>query len=254
MPSKKVKLLLLLTGMNMTFLENSTALSLFVRPPNFVYLHEIDPSIIISLRYASSENFIGAPLPGYINNKALITLQAAEALKKAQQEFLQDGYSLVIYDAYRPQQAVDAFMQWSKEPLNQIKKEQYYPYVNKRDVFKLGYVASHSGHTRGSTVDVTLIKKDSILTTIKETKRTLLDGRTIPFLDDNTVDMGSSFDLFDPVSHYENNLISDEHKKMRLYLKNVMEKHGFKQYPKEWWHFRLEKEPFSDTYFNFPII
>lgn len=233
------------------------ALSDEVRSKGFVYLHEIDPTILVSLRYNSNENFVGKPVNGYKKSVVILTKQAAQALKKVQEEFKKDGYSLVVYDAYRPQQAVNNFMRWSEDIEDQIKKSQYYPRVNKADVFELGYVSKRSGHSRGSTIDLTIIEVDQKLHAIKEKKRKLLDGYTIKFLDDGTVDMGSSFDLFDIASHYENNLIEEKFKKLRTYLKKVMEKHGFKNYSEEWWHFTLKNEPFpaapDDSYFNFAI-
>lgn len=237
--------------------QQSLQLSEEAKAKGFVYLHEIDPTILVSLRYTTDENFVGKPVDGYKKPVVIMTKQAAQALKKVQEEVAKDGYSLVIYDAYRPQQAVDHFMRWSKDVTDQTKKAHYYPRVDKAKVFELGYVAERSGHSRGSTVDLTLIKKSASLHPIIEKKRTLLDGFTITLLDDGTVDMGSSFDLFDVASHYENNLIADEHKERRTYLKNVMEKHGFKNYAEEWWHFTLKNEPYSahldSSYFNFPI-
>jgi D-alanyl-D-alanine dipeptidase len=148
-------------------------------------------------------------------------------------------------------------MRWSEDITDQAKKSHYYPRINKADVFELGYVAKRSGHSRGSTIDLTLIKQDQQLHDIKESKRTLLDGYTITLLDDGTVDMGSSFDLFDVASHFENNLIVEEFKKLRTYLKNIMEKYGFKNYAEEWWHFTLKDEPYpatkDDSYFDFAV-
>lgn len=223
----------------------------------FVYLHDIDPSIRISLRYITDENFVGACVDGYKKPAVIMTKQAAQALKNVQEDVKKDGYSLVVYDAYRPQEAVNHFMRWSKEVEDQRMCSHYYPRVDKADVFKLGYVAERSGHSRGSTVDLTLIKETEKLHDVVEKKRTLLDGFTITLLDDGTVDMGSSFDLFDAASHYENNLISPEFKQLRTYLKEKMEKHGFKNYSEEWWHFTLRNEPYSadqdSSYFNFPV-
>ena len=233
------------------------ALSKEARSKGFVYLKQIDPSIITSLRYCTYENFIGRPIHGYRRPNALLTLQAAQALKKAQEEFKKDGYCLVVYDAYRPQQAVNHFMRWSKDIKDQAKKAQYFPHVDKSHVFELGYVAEHSGHSRGSTVDVTLITKGAVPHKVIETKRTLQNGQTIKFLDDGTVDMGSSFDLFDKASHHKNNLIAEHHKKSRTYLRTVMEKHGFKTIEEEWWHYTLKDEPYpakeASSYFNFPV-
>ncbi len=227
------------------------------RLKGFVYLNEIDPSILVSLRYNSTQNFVGRPVDGYHKSVVIMTQKTAEALKQVQQDLKNDGYSLVVYDAYRPQEAVNHFMSWSQDINDQGKKSHYYPRVNKADVFELGYVAKRSGHSRGSTVDLTIIPINKSLHEIKETERTLLDGFSIKFLDDGTVDMGSSFDLFDVASHYENDLIAEQYKKMRTYLKTVMEKHGFKNYSEEWWHFTLKDEPFpaseNSSYFNFPV-
>ena len=240
-----------------TCAHNSYTLSPQARAQGFVYLHEVDPTILVSLRYHSNENFVGKPVDGYKGSAVILTKQTAEALKKVQETVKKDGYCLVIYDAYRPQQAVNHFMLWSEDVKDQGKKTQYYPRVNKADVFELGYIAKRSGHSRGSTVDLTLIKDGEKLHEVIEKPRTLLDGYTITFLDDGTLDMGSSFDLFDVASHFENNVVAKHYKTLRTYLKNTMEKHGFKNYAEEWWHFTLKSEPFPATkdssYFNFPV-
>lgn len=228
------------------------------REKGFVYLHEIDPTIQVSLRYYGNENFLGRRVKAYNKQMLMLTRQAAQALKKVQEEIAKDGYELVIYDAYRPQDAVDNFMVWSLDINDQIKKAQYYPRVDKARVFELGYVAERSGHSRGSTVDLTIIKKGQKVHDIVEKKRTLLDGFTIIYLDDGTVDMGTSFDLFDIASHHENSVVPENYKKIRAYLKGKMLKHGFVTYPEEWWHFTLENEPHpasrgDSSYFNFSI-
>ncbi len=239
-------------------LNTSCEMSKEARDKEFVYLHEVDPTIQVSLRYCSNENFLGRTVNGYKKPVLIMTRQAAEALKKVQEELKKDGYELVIYDAYRPQDAVDNFMIWSLDINDQVRKSQYYPRVDKARIIELGYVGERSGHSRGSRVDLTLIKKGELLHDIVETKRALLDGFTISYLDDGTIDMGSSFDLFDVASHFENNVIPEEYKKMRTYLQNVMVKHGFKPYAEEWWHFTLQNEPHpasrgDSSYFNFPI-
>jgi len=222
-------------------------------PDGFVYLHTIDPSIEVSLRYLGNDNFVGCPIEGYSAPVVILTKDAAQALKKAQACFLKDGYSLIVYDAYRPQTAVNHFKRWSEAFQDQKMKDWFYPRLDKSKAFELGYISHRSGHTRGSTLDISLIPLDKALHPIIPTPRKLRDGFEILFLDDGTIDMGSSFDLFDQASHYENELIADEHKKWRLYLKETMESCGFKSYVKEWWHFTLKDEPFSDTYFDFPI-
>jgi D-alanyl-D-alanine dipeptidase len=227
------------------------------RDKGFVYLHEIDPTILISLRYNSNENFVGKPVDGYKKSVVIITKQAAYALKKVQQEVKKDGYCLVVYDAYRPQQAVNHFIRWSSNTADKSKENQYYPRVDKDQVFDLGYIAKRSGHSRGSTIDLTIIKDGEALHEIQEQERELCDGCTIKFLDDGTVDMGSSFDLFDEASHTHNKFIEGQFQERRDYLKAKMEEHGFKNYEKEWWHFNLRNEPFpadrDDSYFDFPI-
>lgn len=223
---------------------------------NFVYLHDVDSTILTSLRYKTPENLIGEVVDGYRNNVVIMTKQCAEALKKVQAAVKKDGYSLVVYDAYRPQRAVNNFIRWSKNN-SQVKKTYYYPRVDKTKVFDLGYVAKRSGHSRGSTVDLTLIKIDDKLYEVQPIKRTLLDGFEILFLADGTVDMGSHFDFLDVVSHDDTKLVEKKYKRMRIYLKNIMAQHGFKVSPREWWHFTLAGEPYSATndssYFNFPV-
>ncbi len=223
----------------------------------FVYLNEVDHTIEISPRYCSEENFLGKVVDGYKKPVIMLTRQAAEALKKVQEEVKKDGYCLVVYDAYRPQKAVGNFVRWAGDVEDQQKKKQYSPRIDKAKVFELGYISKRSSHSRGSCVDLTLIKDGQVLHAIQEKKRTLLDNFTFTFLDDGTVDMGSHFDLADPASHYENDLIADNYKKIRIYLKNKMEVHGFRSYSKEWWHFTLKNEPYSaseySSYFDFDV-
>ncbi|MBA3814898.1 MAG: M15 family metallopeptidase [Alphaproteobacteria bacterium] len=221
--------------------------------PGFVYLDEIDSTIRQSLRYFSNDNFTGRPMVGYNSSRIILTKETANALAKAQALFKKDGYSIVVYDAYRPQTTVDSLGEWSKDPNDQKMKAWFYPRVDKEKVFELGYVAEKSGHSRGSTVDLSLILLETPLRKINPLPRQLQDGYEILLLDDGTMDMGSSFDLFDKASHYKNNLISEVHQKHRTYLKEIMESCGFAPYAEEWWHFTLKDEPFPDTYFDFPI-
>lgn len=253
----KQKITLLIISSCLVHCNISIAMSPEARAKGFVYLHQIDPTIIASLRYCTSENFVSAPVEGYKKPVVMMTEQAAQALKKVQEEVKKDGYSLVVYDAYRPQRAVNHFMQWADEVKDQAKKSQYYPRIDKEKVFELGYVDKKSGHSRGSTVDLTLKKDNEPLHEIRKKERILTDGFKILFLDDGTLDMGSSFDLFDTASHYTNDLIDPVCKERRAYLKNVMEKHGFKGWRDEWWHFTLKNEPYpadkDESYFDFPI-
>ena len=228
-------------------------INVFALPEGFVYLKDIDPTVIQHLRYATNDNFIGRKLDGYKANRVILTKKAAEALSRVQKEVLKEGYSLVVYDAYRPQRTVDLFVKWSADIIDQDEKEKYYPAINKADVFKLGYVAKTSSHTRGSTVDITIINAKSSLKPLKIQRRQLTDGSWIPFIEDGTIDMGSSFDFFGEASHHDSKLISPEFLKMRNYLRKIMKKYGFNDYQEEWWHYTLKDEPFPNTYFNFEI-
>jgi D-alanyl-D-alanine dipeptidase len=200
-------------------------------PDGFVYLSDVDKTIKSELRYLSSNNFIGKPIDGYSNNRVIITKPAAINLKKIQTELLKKGFSLKIFDAYRPQQAVNHFVKWAKVLNDTLMKKEYYPEVHKSELFKLGYIASKSGHTRGSTLDVTIID----IKTAKE------------------LDMGSPFDFFGVQSHPFYPKISKEQKENRVLLRAIMLQNNFKPYENEWWHFTLIEEPFPNTYFNFPV-
>lgn len=200
-------------------------------PKGFVYVSEIDPSIQQELRYISNNNFIGSPIDGYEKDVVIVTQPTAKALKKVQQVLLKKQLSLKIYDAYRPQRAVDHFVRWAKVLQDTIQKHEYYPDVPKSELFKQGFIASRSGHTRGSTVDLTIVD----LKTGKE------------------LDMGSPYDFFGEESHPFYSKLTKEQRKNRLYLRKIMLQHGFSPYDNEWWHFTLKNEPFPNTYFDFPI-
>ena len=197
----------------------------------FSYLSEVDGSIQQELRYFSINNFIGKKIDGYNKNTIIISNAAANALKKVQAELKQMGLSLKVYDAYRPQQSVDHFVRWAKKLNDTLMKQSYYPTIRKSDLFKLGFIASKSGHTRGSSVDLSIVE-------IKTNKE---------------IDMGSSYDFFGATSHSFHKKLSSRQEKNRMLLRNIMIKNGFKPYDKEWWHFTLIDEPFPNTYFNFDI-
>ena len=220
-------------------------------PSGFVYLTDVDPTVIESPRYYGVENFLGKPVPGYVTNRIICTEKSAQRLYLIHEDLKQQGYELVVYDGYRPQRAVDEFMRWSLDEPDQLAKAYYYPTIDKKDVFKLGYVAEKSSHSRGSTFDLTLINASETLKPITYATRELINGETIPFLDDNTVDMGASFDLFHEASHHGSKLVSDEALDMRNILRTTMRKYGFKDYQEEWWHYTLADEPYPDTYFDF---
>ncbi len=223
-------------------------------PNGFVFLADIDPTIIENSRYYTDQNFLGRPIAGYNASKIICTKEAAEQLKKAQEFFKSQGYKLVIYDGYRPQAAVDDFKRWGENPKDTIAKAYYYPNLSKKALFKLGYVGDqHSSHSRGSTFDLTLIKANQSLKLLSYSKRRLKNGEEIPFLDDNTVDMGSSFDLFHEVSHHDSPLVQPSQTQMRNFLRETMKQYGFDEYQYEWWHYTLHNEPYPETYFSFNV-
>lgn len=198
---------------------------------DFVLLSDYVPSIVQEIRYFSTYNFIGDRIDGYEQPVAIITKEAARALKAVSNEMNVKGYRLKIFDAYRPATAVKHFVLWGIEDLDQRMKPFFYPDLDKTTLFERGYIASKSSHSRGSTVDLTLLDME----TGKE------------------VDMGSPFDFFNEVSHPDYRGITEEQYENRMLLQSVMVKHGFVPIDCEWWHFTLENEPFPDTYFEFPV-
>jgi D-alanyl-D-alanine dipeptidase len=203
-------------------------------PPGFVYVDKVIPGLKLEMRYYTAHNFVGRRIDGYLQPKCLLTAEAAAALKKVQDELAPVGLGLKIFDAYRPQRAVDDFVQWAKD-LNDVRmKDEFYPEVKKKNLFKEKYIATQSSHSRGSTVDLTIVA---------------LTGSAAG----SGLDMGSGFDLFGPRSWPTSLAVPPAARAHRLLLQVLMKKHGFSPYPQEWWHFTLEDEPFPNTYFDFPI-
>lgn len=202
-------------------------------PQGFVYVDKVIPDIRIDLRYAAQDNFVGEKIDGYLQARPILTLEAASALQKVQQELQPFGLGLKLFDAYRPQRAVDHFVRWAGDLKDTRTKKAFYPDVRKENLFSEGYIAQRSSHSRGSTVDLTIAP---------------LDDATAADLD-----MGGSFDFFGPQSWPEFKGIRPEQRAHRMLLQAIMKKHGFRPYSKEWWHFTLENEPYPDTYFDFPI-
>ncbi|KGE17179.1 M15 family metallopeptidase [Paenibacillus wynnii] len=193
--------------------------------------NDIIPSAHYDIRYYGENNFVGARIDGYKAPLAILTRIAAVALKAVSDDLESKGYSLKIQDAYRPQQAVNHFVRWSQDTKDVKMKTQYYPKLDKRNLFKLGFIAKKSGHSRGSTIDLTLVN--------------LKTGAE--------VDMGSPYDFFGDISFYDTNLITKQQKANRKLLKDAMVKQGFKPYTKEWWHFTLINEPYPNRYYNFNV-
>ena len=201
-------------------------------PSGFVVLTDVVPDVILEIRYYSTFNFVGTRVDGYEEPVALITREAAVALKGVSDEMMARGYRLKIWDTYRPQMAVDHFCRWGENVADTLTKRWFYPYLDKDVVFEEGYIARRSGHSRGSVVDLTLVDMKT--------------GRD--------VDMGYGFDWFGIESHPDHTEgLTPEQIANRMLLRDVMVRHGFKPIAEEWWHFLLENEPYPDTYFTFPV-
>ena len=212
-------------------LAGCVQLDVAMQPEDFVQVADVVPDVIQEIRYYSTYNFIGDRVDGYERPQAMITRRAAQALRAASDECVRRGYRLKIYDAYRPQRAVSHFMRWAKDVGDVRMKAYFYPNLDKSVLFKQGYIAERSGHSRGSTVDLTLF-----------------DMKT-----GKDLDMGGTFDWFGAESHPDYKGITEEQFSNRMLLRKIMLDHGFKPIAEEWWHFTLDDEPYPDTYFDFPV-
>lgn len=199
-------------------------------PRDFCDVSALIPDALLDIRYAGTHNFVGEPIDGYFAPQAILTRPAAQALCHAAADFRAMGYRILIYDAYRPQRAVDHFVRWAQTDDARMKAE-FYPTLSKNELFPRGYIAARSGHSRGSTVDLTLV-----------------DGDGTP------LDMGGAFDFFGPVSGHDAPGLTSLQRENRALLRRIMLAHGFTDYSEEWWHYRLANEPYPDTYFDFPIV
>ena len=197
----------------------------------FVNVSQAVPDVLTDIRYYSSFNFVGRRIDGYRAPLALLTREAAQALKQASLKAVSRGLRLKIFDAYRPQAAVDHFVRWASDPADTLMKPFFYPDMEKKDIIPGGYILEHSGHTRGSTVDLTLFDMKS----------------------QQDLDMGGPFDFFGPLSHPDSTLVTPAQHKNRMLLQSLMTGCGFSFLKEEWWHFTLENEPYPDTYFTFPV-
>jgi D-alanyl-D-alanine dipeptidase len=201
------------------------------RPEGFVDASTLVQNLAVEMRYFGSKNFVGRPIDGYEASVCLLTRQAATALASVARDLAGQGLGLKAFDCYRPARAVAHFGRWARDLRDVASKAEYYPDVDKRTLFRDGYIAAHSGHSRGSTVDLTLVK--------------LADG--------SALDMGTPFDLFSPRSAPSDPSVGADARKNRALLAQAMRRGGFYAYGKEWWHFTLRGEPFPSTYFDFPV-
>jgi zinc D-Ala-D-Ala dipeptidase len=223
--------------------------------PRLVALGSVDPTIVQDIRYATPHNFTGRVVPGYDAPLCLLTAPAARALHRVQQNLLRRGYSLKVYDCYRPQRAVDRFVAWSRNPADQAMKAEFFPEVDKARVFALGYVARRSGHSRGSTVDLSIVRLPAAPPRAYRPGEPLVScyaprAKRFP---DPSIDMGTGFDCFDQRAHTLDPRITGTARADRLWLERLMNGAGFDGIPEEWWHFTYRDEPYPDTYFDVPV-
>jgi D-alanyl-D-alanine dipeptidase len=197
----------------------------------FAFVDELVPGIRWDAKYATWDNFTGKPVDGYLANRIVGTKALCAALERAQEKAASLGFGLLLWDGYRPQRAVDCFVRWSRQPEDGRTKLRHYPHIERPQMFEQGYVAAKSGHSRGSTIDLTLYD--------------LASGELAP--------MGGDHDLMDPISHHGAKGIGRVETGNRRYLRTIMEDCGFSSYDYEWWHYTLSGEPYPDTYFDFPI-
>ncbi|OZM74636.1 D-alanyl-D-alanine dipeptidase [Amycolatopsis antarctica] len=224
-------------------------------PPEFVALSDVDSTILQEIRYTGEHDFVGRPVNGYLEPMCIITRPAAEALRTAQQQLLPRGYTLKVYDCFRPQRSVDDFVAWAEDPDDTEMKAEFYPDIDKSRLFEEGYIAEKSGHSRGSTVDLTLVRtppapQPDFVPGQPLTACTAPAGERFP---DNMVDMGTGYDCFDTLSNTDDPRVTGEQRANRDLLRDAMKAQGFDGIETEWWHFTFAGEPFPDTYFDFPV-
>jgi D-alanyl-D-alanine dipeptidase len=200
-------------------------------PPGFTDAAAVVDGLIVDMRYFGANNFVGERIDGYERPRCLLSVPAANALAAVERDLATRGLGLKVFDCYRPQRAVAQFVRWAQRIDDVKRKREFYPDEDKRELFNKGYISDRSGHSRGSTVDLTLVRR--------------ADAREL--------DMGSPFDFFSPKSWPSDRSVSDEAQQNRALLAAAMRRGGFRPYDKEWWHFTLNNEPFPDTYFDFPV-
>ena len=201
------------------------------RPAGFVDASTVVPNLVVDMRYLGPNNFVGKPIDGYERAVCYLTREAAAALAEVARDLEKQGLAIKAYDCYRPVRAVAHFVRWARNLQDVARKADYYPQVEKQNLFRDGYIAARSGHSRGSTMDIGLVMR--------------ADGREL--------DMGTPFDFFSPRSAPGDKTVSVQAQANRKLLADAMRRHGFMPYNKEWWHFTLRREPYPDTYFDFPV-
>ncbi len=224
-------------------------------PEGFTRLADVAPDIVQEIRYHGEHNFVGRPITGYDAPECWLTEEAAQALAAVQADVTAKGYSLKVYDCYRPQRAVDDFVEWAEDPADDVTRGEFYPRLAKDQLFPLGLIAAKSGHSRGSTVDVTLVPLGSEASPPWVVGDPIVDCAApvgMRFAD-TSIDMGTGFDCFDPIAATASPDITAEQRANRELLVSAMEAAGFANLPEEWWHYTLADEPFPETFFDAPI-
>lgn len=224
-------------------------------PPDFVELSAVDPTIVQEIRYHGEHNFIGRKVDGYVEPTCILTRPAAEALQRVQQQVASQGLTVKVYDCFRPQRAVDSFVDWAGDLDDETTKAEFYPNVDKSELFDLGYIAENSGHSRGSTVDLSLVplpvpEQRPYVPGEPLTPCFAPAGERFP---DNMIDFGTGYDCFDSLSNTDDPRVVGEQRANRDLLRDLMAAQGFDGISSEWWHFTLADEPYPDTYFDFPV-
>jgi len=225
------------------------------RPPDIVDATTVIPDLALDMRYVRAHNFVGRPIAGYRVGKCFLTKRAAEALKRVQDELRPRGLGLKVYDCYRPRRAVDDFVAWSHDRADKKMKAEFYPNVDKRSLFRSGYIASRSGHSRASTVDLTIVPLPVPPQPLYDPSAPLASCEN-PMGErfaDTSIDMGTGYDCFSGKSHSAAGGIGAQAKANRGLLRTLMGKHGFANLSTEWWHYTLRDEPYPHTYFDFPV-
>jgi zinc D-Ala-D-Ala dipeptidase len=223
-------------------------------PRGFVYLRDIDPTIVQDIRYAGSHNFVGRPIRGYLAAECILSAPAATALKKVQSLLADKNLSLIVWDCYRPQRAVNDFLRWSQDPTHTEMKAEFYPRTDKQKLFALGYLATRSRHSQGSTVDLGLVPS-TFSWPPKPAPSAALKACNLPKgerFEDGTIDLGTGYDCLDVAGNTSNASVGEVALRNRQTLKSTMQKAGFRPYAREWWHFELINEPY-DQGFDFDV-
>jgi zinc D-Ala-D-Ala dipeptidase len=230
------------------------ALAAGALPNGFVYLRDTDPTIVQDIRYAGSHNFVGRPIKGYLAAECILSDRAATALKAVQGMLAERKLSLIVWDCYRPRRAVDDFLRWSRDPTHAEMKAEFYPRTDKQKLFALGYLATRSAHSRGSTVDLGLVP--STFSSLPPGPLPALKACTLPKgerFEDGTIDLGTGYDCLDVLGNTSNASVGEVALRNRQLLKSTMARAGFRPYAREWWHFELVDEPFGRQGFDFEV-